>query len=203
MSNAISFRIPCTFDSHLLPAQFRDIGHWFLDLLHRQTLRWEFDKRGFVPLKYDYLTRVIPRARWPPLRDLLEATGVLRCDHSAINGVKAFGYRLNEFGTVPVPCRDTRLASKIRRLRAARRARLQPVHLHLEHWRQRLEFDTDAALAIVDTLAPDPDSPLSVSEYRALLRESCLRFNDRRTVTVDDYGRAHSAVTNLPKELRA
>lgn len=55
-----AFYIPVNLDSTVFPETHRPYVHYFLNLVHWKWLNWQADEKGFIYLKADYLTRVIP-----------------------------------------------------------------------------------------------------------------------------------------------
>lgn len=76
---------------------------------------------------------------------------------------------------------------------------LDVLHRRNLQWR----FDLRRALQIVGTLEPDDGCRLTTAQYRAIVREQCIRMAERdRYITADAYGRVHTPITSLPKALR-
>ena len=94
--------------------------------------------------------------------------------------------------------------AKIQSYREERERRLLPVHRHLRSKLVGVNFGHEMANRIIVTMNPEPRSPIRVADYRVLLREMCRRFKHKSGLycKVDNYGRVHTPVTNLPKELR-
>ena len=206
------FRVPAPLDSSRIPAPLRDYSHWFLDLLHRKYVCWDFTEDSCaVELKAEYVRRTLQR-NWLPVRNCLESLGVVQCDHLAIDNRKCFSYRQppHFWETRRVECENARFARKLRENWNAARDRLHPVHRWLESWVRRIDFDAARAYDIAATMDPKPKrrrgkshAPLTTDDYRTLLREQIRRLSEGNfTVTVDAYGRVHSPITSLPKEMR-
>ena len=66
-----------------------------------------------------------------------------------------------------------------------------------------LDFDQERARLIVASLEPEPGSGLTAEGYRLDLLDHCLRLaNGDGWFTVDAYGRVHTPLTSLHRELR-
>jgi hypothetical protein len=95
-----AFYVPVAYDLESLPERLRSPAAYLLNAVHwRGACCWKSDADGFVLLKYDYLTRFIPRAVWQEVRARLtdpRATGgpVIEWDRRFEIGEKCFGYRL-------------------------------------------------------------------------------------------------------------
>jgi hypothetical protein len=203
----LAFYIPVTFDSQQFPVDQRDLVHYFLNLLHWKWLCWQADEgTGFVRLKHDYLTKIIPRACWLGIRDRLVELGVIEWDHSYRPNTKAYGFKLatGYRKTRRVVCADDSLNRKVQKVYSQDRIPLLPVHEWLKEKLDLLDFDMPLAYSIIRTMDPPPKTGrMSDEEYRLLLTESCQKFtNGDLSLSVDRFGRVHTPITSLPKELR-
>jgi hypothetical protein len=214
----VAFYVPADFDLAILPEHLRDYAAYFLNLVHWKWVCWRADRDGFVRLKYDYLTRVIPKEHWVKLVHGC-LTGFDRLPGSASRtypavieidgceqGVKCRGYRLAPgYRRVRrVACTDDALSRRIREVYArAEGLPLLPVHRWLRDHLGRLDFDFRKALAVIATMEPEDECAMDVGDYRQLLAGSCQRLADgEHFLTCDPYGRVHTLATCLPKALR-
>ena len=178
---------------------------YFLDLVHRKWARWEEkweakERDGFVRLKNAYIRKIIPSEPWKTVSGSLMDRGIIGVTPGWQEGKRSKGYRL-----LPPYRRAERIEidnPKLeRRIRKAYTNRLLPVHWWVMKHLDRLEFDTARAETIVGTLYPDANSKMTLGEYRELVFEIVKRFSDGY-LKVCRYGRVHTPVTSLPKELR-
>src|SRR6476661_7627183 len=92
--------VPVNLDLSPLPSVHRDYARDVLNLIQwRGACCRRADDDGFVDLKWQYLTRFIPRGVWLAIRDWLTDTArqngpVLLCDSHAVPGAKSYGYML-------------------------------------------------------------------------------------------------------------
>lgn len=203
----LAFYVPVTFDSKQFPEDQRDLVHYFLNLLHWKWLCWQADEgTGFVRLKHDYLTKIIPRACWLEIRDRLVELGVIEWDKSYRRNTKSFGFKLapDYRKTRRVVCADDCLNRRVQKVYSQDQLSLLPVHDWLEEKLSLLDFDMPLAHSIIQTMHPDrKSSAMTDEEFRLLLTESCQKFVvGDLPLTVDKYGRVHTPVTSLSKELR-
>jgi hypothetical protein len=209
-STAVAFQVPIAanleeiFDDEL----DRHYAARFLDLLHRKMITWDFDRfrPGYIRLMHKYLANLIPVRRLKRIITRLREHGVISVHGSYCPGRNSKGYRLNP-GYIecrPYRCTHKEIIRRIRQQQEETEARFLPVHRHLKKYLRRVEFDQVWANAIIPTMEPDNPDKVSVEEYRQILRECCKRLRDRRKsdIHVDKYGRVHTPITNLPKELR-
>ena len=200
-----AFYVPVSFDSSMFPVEQQDYVHYFLNLLHWKTIHWQADHKGFVNLKHRYLCRVIPKAIWPDIRERLDAEGIVEWDRHYCPDYKCYGFRLTEEfrKTRRVACTDPKVAKAIQRIAQERANKSLPVHRWLESKLNLLEFDLPRAVKIVNTMMPDSKSSMSPEEYRTIVTEAVHRIAEKEWFfSVDDYGRVHTPVTSLPKQLR-
>jgi len=199
------FYVPVAMSPSILTREHRQPAAYFLNLLHWRWLCWQADAKGWVRLKQEYIVRVIPAEIWPAIRDRLVGRGVIEHNTTWVPKIRSQGYRLApEYRAAKrIECTDEALARRIREVYADERGANLPVHRWLAENLERLDFDLGRAEKIIDTLEPDPDSPIPIDEYRDLLRGIALRLANRdHRLTCDPYGRVHTLVTRLAKELR-
>lgn len=223
--------VPINLDLSIYPLKYRGPIAYLLDLIHRKTCSWQADEHGFVRLKSEYLTKVIPPRLWNGLlRDYLESGGgvipgtderyptVVQTD-AYDQGIKCRGYKLvDEYRSMGLSkCEDPKFITKLKRVKKEDDKRLLPVHLHLREQFKRLEFDLPRALKIINTLVPEEEvgrwrwidgklkrcQPLSIDDFRGILIGQAQRLADGIPFfEPDEYGRVHTPIVSLPKELR-
>jgi hypothetical protein len=200
-----TFYLPIKFDPTILPSFLRDYASYFLNLIHWRSICWQADENNFVRLKHDYLVKVIPKVILPDVRDALVGAGVVEWDDDYAIGKKCMGYRLapGYRRTRRVVCTNEVLTRRIRRVNSKRERALTPTHRWLWGKLGRLAFDMDRAVSIIATLRPEPSSCLTISEYREQRAEFCQKLADgEHYFDCDRYGRVHTLLTSLDRELR-
>jgi hypothetical protein len=205
-----SIYCPATFRPDDLPGdeqQFADgIGYFMHAVMLRRIHDSRYRKgyrRGFVALKSDFMRRILGRHNWTPVRRLAIAHRFIECDERFLAGSHAKGYRiLPPHVSVPWPRHDVddrNMAVRLTRWRNDRRRAIwEAIHAGkasiapdvcdflFEHL-QRVELRDDAPL---DQFAPE------VAIAADLIRHGEWFF------VPDKYGRLHTNLTNLKRELR-
>ncbi len=200
-----AFYVPINLALGKLPPAERELAAYFLNLLHWKWICWDGDKRGFIRLKRAYLTSVIPQAIFPRMRNRLVDLGVIDWDRSYVAGERSQGYRLRpEYRkTERIRCTDPDLSRRIIRNYKTMYGRVLPVHRWLAEKLILIEVDMAKAHEIIETLKPDEGSPMEIIEYHELVTGQCRKLaNQDHRLDCDAYGRVHTLLTNLPKELR-
>ena len=165
-----------------------------------------YSKADYIPLKAEYLRRVIPE--WRDLKPLLIGLGILDCDNHYEQCSKSYGYRLipahlRDTKRSLVPLDDPRLS---KRLAAHRDKQLsQPVHKWL---RDRLY---ELALTEIDEAFLKTVAALSVKENGGTMTDKLDAYHYSLEMIEDGYyhgsvdaqGRFHTNITNLKRELRS
>ena len=200
-----AFYIPLRFESTMFPAAERDYAHYFLNLLHWKWVCHRADSEGFVRLKYDYITRIIPRGLWRTMAYRLQEAGVIEWDLSSEWGRHSHGFRLAPgYRRVQrVCCSDRVLSCKIRRVYDRTDVPLQPVHRWLESKLPRLKIDQARAHTLISKMLPDDPETFDAIEYRLQQKALVQRFVDGELpLSTDAYGRVHTPLTQMAKSLR-
>lgn len=196
--------VSVNYDPSIFPEEIRDFANYFLDQILWGWYGNRSDEAGYTYLKNEYLRKFIPRQRLREIRAKLLQHGIITCDNHVRWG-KCLGYKLQPdyWLAHAVPYQNETLNRKIRDRAAANESTLQPVHRWLKSKLDFLDVDLERALEIVSTLEPDPDTPMTSGDYRAMLVSGCQRLADGdRRFTADRYGRVHTDITSLRKELR-
>lgn len=200
-----AFYVPDRLDLDSHPEPLRWYTAYFLNLVRWRTITWRANEDGYAQLLYAYLEKVVPRPALKEVRSLLINREVVECDELAVPGRKAYGYRLTADyqATHKVVCTDDRLNRTIWRVGHENDQALLPVQRWLKTKLADLVFDLGAAARIIDTLTPDRASGLSADEYRLQRLEYAQRVaGGDHWFCADEYGRVHTPVTALERELR-
>ena len=200
-----AFYVPVRMNPKILPKEQRQYAAFFLNLLHWKWCCWQAEADGFIRLKQEYILRVIPQEIFHPIRRRLVGRGIVEFDATWVPDTRCQGYRLADAyrKTKRIVCRNKELAERIQKLYTAERGPCLPVHRWLESKLDLLTFDWERAQEVIAKMQPDDDSSLAVEEYRQAVAEACQRLaHADHWFHCDDYGRCHTPVTNLPKELR-
>jgi hypothetical protein len=197
-----------------IKTELRDYAAYLLNLIHWRTICWRADEEGYVHLQHDYLVKVIPSRALQEIRYRLtnnegkdgdSVEPVVLWDRTAIWGKKAFGFKLSPaYRSVRrMVCTNPELNKKIEKLASEESKALLPVHRWLREKLDLLDYDTQKAHSIIATLSPDDDSTLSPKEYRRQRMDYWEKLAAREHFLVcDPYGRVHTPITALEKDLR-
>jgi hypothetical protein len=155
------------------------------------------NEEGFVPLKFDYLRRVIPNRILKALKVALIDSGVISSDAHYIEGKKAIGYALGtaveESPLIEVTLAEGEVASKIRELRSGKTRKLRlRVHKYLRNQLRDLRLDEAVVAKVLRKNRKNRYLPLSVASINNRVMEP----------VVCQYGRFHSPLTRLDRSLR-
>ena len=204
MSNSPAFYVPSNLDARLIPKPWRQSAAYFLNLLFWKRAYGQSDNFGFVRLKRDYLVKVILPEVWHPLRERLVSLGVINHDPYWTPGSRSMGYSITpkyRRNTKRIICSDPELAKRFEAMRQKEQAKALSVHTHLE---RTIDMATvDQGKWDNTAVEPDENDNTSAEERRNRLAHIRQRITNGDTwFTVDIYGRVHTAITNLPRELR-
>jgi len=171
-------------------------------IIMRRVLAPRSEVDGFFPLRSVYLKRTLGARRWPEVKRAALALGLVACDEKYIVGQRSKGYRLLEpYASAEWalrPIGDPRFGERIEKCQEGNRGpvwktpkgepRPVPTECVNHLWRNLGRICIDATI----------DEPLTnVTEVAAdLIRRGAWRM------TVDEYGRVHTNITNLKKTLR-
>ncbi len=204
VNNPVAFYVPTRLDQNAFPDHLWPYAAYFLNLLHWKWICWQGDDNGFIRLKHKYITRIIPRAYWAGIRDKLVGRGIVLESRSFESGRKALGFKLapNYWQVQRIVCTDDKINQRIQKVYREQN-QLLPVHRWLVSKLGDLRCDMDQAKRIFGTLHPEPESKFDVDEYRDLLYGCCQRIADgEQTLSVDRFGRVHTPITRLARQLR-
>jgi len=161
------------------------------------------DERGFVPLNGAILQRILGSRGWPAVKRHALAIGLVECNDSYRAGERSMGYRLKPPYDGPCewcPVTNRRLAERIARWRQQDR----------ERWRTRCQAGNRPELQVaVEHLwrnlhrirIDDADQIDLRLSWEVALSAEFIRQGDWR-LSVDPFGRVHTNVSNLKRELR-
>lgn len=203
-----AFYVPREMSPATIPKGQRQLAAFLLNLIHWKWVCWQADDAGYVRLKAEYVTKIIPPTVWPALRTRLEAMGIIEVDNHYVHGGRrpqAMGYRVTPgyHNTKRIECSDPVLARRIKRAYAADSVPWRPIHHHLRAQLDRVEIDLEKAERIITTMQPDNPEKITLTDYRHTLNGHAARIaNGDHWLTVDRYGRVHTAITSLARELR-
>ena len=201
---------PNTFRPDDLPREEQQFADGIAYFLHSVMMGRIHDCRfrkgrrnGFVPLKSDYMRSIVGRHNWSLVRRLGMTHRFVECDEAFRPGIHSKGYRvLPPHDAVPWERRELDDASLSRRLNTWRRKRHEAVWEEIRAGKasvptnvceflldrlQRLQLLDDAPL---DRFAPE------VGIAADMIRRGDWFFHP------DPYGRIHTNLTNLKRELR-
>lgn len=198
------FCLPASEDpADCLPSRLRpkrdDDARYLVSLVMWKAAIGKTDQRGRVPLKYDYLGKVMAEVDAKAVIDALLCAGVLHRDHYTV-GTKSYAYWLDSrfdhdsHVIKPVECR--RLKRALHRLSVAREAELQqrrlPIHDDLEKMQLSLSVDEDEYRDIA--------SKIPVTCGQAGLMGTLI--SGRYFFAIGQYLRVTNSITSLKRELR-
>ena len=190
---------PETFDPlAILPAglaKFADDARYFVHKLYVNRVFNKRHKDKFIPLKAEYLRKVMSERKYTAIRNALIQSGVILTDHYWIRGKKAIGYMLGpQFNGVrhkKVKITNRRLLKNIGITEGPSICESKlDTHVHLRKYLSEIEIDYDKAV-------------LSIQEdfYMHELAISMIR-DQQWFFVADKYGRVHTNITNLKSSLR-
>ena len=155
------------------------------------------NESGFVRLKSAYLRKFFPDDQvYKRVMGGLIGGGSILCDGRYIEGSKCLGYKLDpelsRTRHARITVTDPILAGKIARSRAEHSRSLRPVHGHLLGHLRSVWIDLDAAIEAIQGGGHDP---INATAARIIAAGD---FH----LSVCDYGRVHTNLTNLKSDLR-
>lgn len=182
------------------PANYTGQLHYFVHLLVRGRVLRKDKQTGYTRLKATYLRKVIPIRAFPKIRAAVINAGVVEWDPRYVKGKESMGYRLTKAYQVEskrVECRGT-VARKIRRVRETKFYDVpeSPEHRHLLKWLKKLDIDRNAAIRAIRTIDRLSDHDDIHRTAIEMIASGHVEFS------FCIYGRVHSLVTRLARELR-
>lgn len=191
------FYNPESFDpTRYLPHElhrYADDARYFVHVLYGKRV---FDKRAkddWIPLKKVYLRRVMGSRTCDPVVQALIQAGVVEFKRHYIVGKESYKYRLREDLRHEYHCRykvqDCRLIRQIEKVRSEEdRAKVRlDVHKHLYRYLRKLRIDVDQVRR---------NEPPQTHVLAEAIADKHFGF------TPDKFGRVHTNLTNLKRELR-
>jgi hypothetical protein len=207
----VSCYVPDRLDFSKYPEEWLwPIAHWLDQIYYQGLQRWKWlnPAQRWVNLKARYLAKVVPSALIKDIRQQLVEDRVIECDGLTERGRKSLGYRLTDDyrSAQLITCTDPHYADKIYRTRDQAGQTLQPVHRWIARNLDRIRIDLERAQEIIKSLKkPKHSKGYSTAKYRLDLQNDCQAFADStrpRLQTIDKYGRVHTSVVSLKRELR-
>jgi hypothetical protein len=163
-------------------------------------------RAGWAPIRWADASRLFGRSgTWNRVRKRLLDLGILECDESYSVGRFAKAYRLGpawrDIQATRVPITDKRLLARLARKNADRRRSLTPATLHLDNWLKLVRIDEKSIKRFICQTRKTDKRNRSEKQHLTKLKVAILQSGTAE-VTRCDYGRVHSALTNLRKEVR-
>jgi len=144
-------------------------------------------------LKYDYLTKVIDGRHFRQIRQVLEDSDWLRCDHEYIGNQKSFSYSLgskaNKGQFRQVDLTKKKLIQKIEDWKAEREVALTDTTRHITSLLPQISLDEDDANALVQQGA--------LGSRQALVEQFMFIRNGCWFATCCEAGRFYTNITSL------
>lgn len=162
--------------------------------------------KGYTLLKAAYLRRIVNSHILKRLLLEMQRLGLIERDEYYVKGEKSYGYRFTKRyshrPTQRVACRRPKLAQRIINRRHADFRHYKPVHKHLFEWLGRVKLDWQPALEAIQAMdfSEAKLSPDEMQELNLQLVQSII--DNHWEFTVCDYGRVHTNVTRLAKDIR-
>lgn len=183
----------------VLPAElkkFSDDARYFVFKIYEQRIFNFRDKSDFIPIKCEYIRKIISERNYRKIREALVKAGVVETDNQWIKGQKCIGYRLRgDYLSQPFEryiLTSRRLVRNIQKTQVKSEAEISlDVHKFLYRNLQDIRIDY---LPAVKSLTNE-DFYLNKTSIE-LLHEKQWFFK------ADKYGRVHTNLTNLKSSLR-
>lgn len=199
-----AFYVPIQLDLSVLPETYHWPACYFLNLIHWRSCTWRHNEQMFCQLKWEYLTKIIPRSIWRDLYNTLDSKAIIETDLIVSAGEKCRGYKLSEKyrQTHRIICTDTKFCRKIWKLEDRNNKNKIAIHHWLQNKFDSLKFDLEKAEPIIQSLKPD-DLRTTVEDHHQNMADLCKKFKNKdHWFTTCKVGRFHTPITNLPTELR-
>lgn len=195
--------VPINLDiPSLFPPNEQECAKYILNQVHWRDITWRANPLGYVQLNAVVLRQIVPWRLLPRIMSKLLDNDILESDLCVIQGSKSRGYRLTQKykATYRTVCTDDRINRKIRE---HEEKGLIPAHRWMRDKLQNMKFDFSNAESKLSKAKPRRAGRITVEEYRRMRLDYCriLEAGDH-FYSVDDYGRTHTLITALEKELR-
>ena len=182
--------LPCTL------TKFVDDTRYFTHKIYEQRVFGARSKEDFIPLKAQYLRKIISFRKYQQIKNFLLDAEVLETDGRYVKGQKATGFRLGEnyrgvkHKKVEITC--SRLLGNLEQEEKNRKSKVElDVHTHLYDHLKTVEIDYDAAV-----LEIGEEDFVSNHISIEMIRDKNWFFHP------DIYGRVHTNLTNLKSSIR-
>ncbi|MHC4400200.1 MAG: hypothetical protein ACYTG0_11015 [Planctomycetota bacterium] len=206
-------RLYCPSNLHpnrILSPEDRRLGDGIMYLCHAimtrrvQDHRQQRSRDGFAGLKAQYLQNIIGRHNWAETKLLAISSGVVECDGSYSVGRRSTGYRVaSPYAEARWELRDVTDTGLRRRLQKWRASR------HRAEWRRIESGQTPVKPEVCEYLFAQlqrcrirEDAPVERFAPEVGVAVDRIRRGDW-FFHVDRYGRIHTNITNLKRELRS
>jgi hypothetical protein len=199
------FYWPNALDWDCIPERLRWYAAYFINLVRCRYFWYRADDDDFSHLHYRLLIKVIPPKELIEVKQLLiDELKVVECDMTCVKGTKALGYKLapGYWQTHKLVCTDAAINRSIARMQVNRQRDWQPVHRWLHSKLSLLHFDLKAAEKVIAKMKR-PSATVSALEHRRNRLDYCkLLAGEDWPLTPCPYGRVHTPLTSLERELR-
>ena len=180
--------------------QHADHANWLQNRLIRYKAMGKAhpDDPTYIPLMRKYMEEELGRRVVSALLPWLRTNGYLERTSSYHIGWQAYGYRLGALlsglPTQELLLENPALVKRLRKVQHNTEKSWGPERRHLKMWANQVEINSAEADAIIQTLPP---------ESQESARECVAAIASHETFsTFCQWGRAHTAVTRLKRELR-
>jgi len=178
-------------------ARYSDDARYFVHKIYEQNVFNKRDKNNFVPLKAEYMRKIISFRKYKSIRDHLLDSGIVETDSHYVINRKATGYRLSKHWRGKrhhrVQITNSRLAKNLNRDKQELHKKIQcRVHAHLLGMLKEVEIDYQQALMSIDCEENFTIYEISIDMIK----------NKEWFFKWDDFGRVHTNITNLKSTFR-
>jgi len=178
--------------------RYADDSRYFIHKIYEQRIFNGQRKTDFVPLKAEYLRKIMSRRKYVEIRKALLSSGVIESDGWYVKGKKAMGYKLGKNyhgGHKRIKVTNKRLIENIKEDNKKRRNEITlDTHLHLRDKLEQIEIKFNDALVNLD--CDDDKEQTSNIIALEMIRDKYFFF------TGDQFGRIHTNLTNLKSTSR-
>jgi hypothetical protein len=178
-----------------MPTPIAPAAAYVLDRIYVGQVLRQADGYGYTLLNAKILKRVVPAYR--RAIDWLIGNRIVEVDGFYIPGKKSMGYRwVGGYSSAEIWTASPWLVRRLQRAHTTDFQKLQPVHRHLYHWLTQTQFDLTSAISHVGGMVGKkrPD--------QFYLGPGELIHFQRWVFNVCSYGRVHTPVTRLHRQLR-
>lgn len=176
--------------------KFADDTRYFIHKIYEQRVLGARSKDDFIPLKAEYLRKIISFRKYSEIKNILVESKTLESDNHWIKGHKATGFRLGErhrnVKHKKIQLTNKRLIENIDTEEAERETKISlETHKFLYGCLKKIEINYEQAISLLD----DEDFTSGHISIE-MIKDKKWFFHP------DEYGRVHSNLTNLKSCLR-